>query len=406
MIERYFIAFLIGRVSIWMAGVMLSVALGWHIYLETKEPIYLALIGLMQILPTFAFFIITGVVIDRFQRKYILLICTVIEFVAFTGIFIAMLFDSIPILLVFLMLLVHGVARAFQIPSEHALLPNIVSKENLEKAVAITSTVSNLAKTTGPLIAGLLIALTDRYIYGICIIIVLISFLAYLFLPMFKIHTPAEFGLKPFLSGIKFVAKKKILLAIILLDLFIVLLGSVEALLPIYAADILNVGPNGLGLMRGMPAIGAVITGILLSNIGPLRHCGKLLFAAFGICSLSVLVFGLSDIFWLSLVALFIYGATDMLSVNIRFTLAQTITPDAVRGRVSAIFATSTASSNQLGEFRAGMAATAVGPIGATIIGGILGLIICISGIFKFPMLWKLDKISDLRNESNEFKKE
>ena len=179
MIERYFIAFLIGRVSIWMAGVMLSVALGWHIYLETKEPIYLALIGLMQILPTFAFFIITGVVIDRFQRKYILLICTVIEFVAFTGIFIAMLFDSIPILLVFLMLLVHGVARAFQIPSEHALLPNIVSKENLEKAVAITSTVSNLAKTTGPLIAGLLIALTDRYIYGICIIIVLISILIY-----------------------------------------------------------------------------------------------------------------------------------------------------------------------------------------------------------------------------------
>jgi MFS family permease len=304
------------------------------------------------------------------------------------------------------MLLVHGVARAFQIPSEHALLPNIVSKENLEKAVAITSTVSNLAKTTGPLIAGLLIALTDRYIYGICIIIVLISFLAYLFLPMFKIHAPAEFGLKPFLSGIKFVAKKKILLAIILLDLFIVLLGSVEALLPIYAADILNVGPNGLGLMRGMPAIGAVITGILLSNIGPLRHCGKLLFAAFGICSLSVLVFGLSDIFWLSLIALFIYGATDMLSVNIRFTLAQTITPDAVRGRVSAIFATSTASSNQLGEFRAGTLATAVGPIGATIIGGILGLIICISGIFKFPMLWKLDKISDLRNESNEFKKE
>ena len=132
MIERYFIAFLIGRVSIWMAGVMLSVALGWHIYLETKEPIYLALIGLMQILPTFAFFIITGVVIDRFQRKYILLICTSIEFVAFTGIFIAMLLDSIPILLVFLMLLVHGIARAFQIPSEHALLPNIVSKENLE----------------------------------------------------------------------------------------------------------------------------------------------------------------------------------------------------------------------------------------------------------------------------------
>ena len=129
-------------------------------------------------------------------------------------------------------------------------------------------------------------------------------------------------------------------------------------------------------------------------------------FAAFGICSLSVLVFGLSDIFWLSLIALFICGATDMLSVNIRFTLAQTITPDAVRGRVSAIFATSTASSNQLGEFRAGTMATVVGPVGATIIGGVLGLIICVSGIFKFPMLWNLDKISDLRSESNEFKNE
>jgi MFS family permease len=148
-----------------------------------------------------------------------------------------------------------------------------------------------------------------------------------------------------------------------------------------------------------MPAIGAVAAGIVLSNLGPLRNCGKKLFAAFALCSISVLVFGFSEIFWLSLVALFVYGATDMLSVNIRFTLAQTITPDAVRGRVSAVFATCTASSNQLGEFRAGTFATAIGPVGATIMGGALGLIICVGGIFKFPMLWKLDKISDLKKE-------
>ena len=399
MIESRFLAFLIGRVSIWMAGVMLSVALGWHVYLETKEPLYLALIGLMQILPTFAFFIITGVIIDRVQRKYILLICTLVEFIAFTGIFFAMQFDVIPISFIFCMLLIHGSARAFQIPSEHAILPNIVSSENLAKAVAITSTVSNLAKTIGPLIAGLLIAFIDRQVYGICLFIVVVSFTAYLFLPKLTINAPVETGLKPFLSGIKFVAKNRILLGIILLDLFIVLLSSVEALLPIYAADILDVGPNGLGLMRGMPAIGAVAAGIVLSNLGPLRHCGKKLFAAFALCSISVLVFGFSEIFWLSLVALFVYGATDMLSVNIRFTLAQTITPDAVRGRVSAVFATCTASSNQLGEFRAGTFATAIGPIGATIMGGALGLIICVGGIFKFPMLWKLDKISDLKKE-------
>lgn len=398
MIERSFIAFLIGRVSIWMAGVMLSVALGWHVYLETKEPIYLALIGLMQILPTFLFFIITGVVIDRFQRKYILLACTLVEFIAFTGILIGMQFDIIPIKFIFYMLLIHGSARAFQIPSEHAILPNIVSQENLAKAVAITSTVSNLAKTTGPLIAGLLIALIDRQVYGVCLLAVIISFTAYLFLPLLVINAPIEAGLKPFLSGIKFVAKNRILLGIILLDLFIVLLSSIEALLPIYAVDILQVGPNGLGLMRGMPAIGAVITGILLSNISPLRNCGKKLFAAFALCSVSVLVFGFSEIFWLSLIALFVYGATDMLSVNIRFTLAQTITPDEVRGRVSAVFATSTASSNQLGEFRAGTVATALGPVGATIIGGVLGLVICIGGILKFPTLWKLDRISDLKD--------
>ena len=401
MIERQFIAFLIGRVSVWMAGVMLSVSLGWHVYIETKEPLYLALIGLMQILPTFAFFIITGVVIDRIQRKYILLTCTAVEFIAFTGIFLAMQFDSIPISFIFSMLLIYGSARAFQIPSEHAILPNIVSSKNLAKAVAITSTVSNLAKTIGPIISGLLIALIDRYVYGICLFIIIISFSAYLFLPLLIINSSSEAGIKPFLSGIKFVAKKKILLGIILLDLFIVLLSSVEALLPIYAADILNVGPDGLGLMRGMPAIGAVIAGIVLSNVSPLRHCGKLLFGAFALCSISVLVFGFSDILWISLLALFVYGATDMLSVNIRFTLAQTITPDAVRGRVSAVFATCTASSNQLGEFRAGTVANAIGPIGATIVGGILGLVICISGIIKFPSLWKLDKISDLKNNTD-----
>ncbi len=396
MIERHFLAFLVGRVSIWMANVMLSVALGWHVYLETKEPLYLALIGLMQILPTFVFFIITGVIIDRVQRKYILLICTIIEFIAFLGIFMAMQFESIPISFIFFMLLVHGSARAFQIPSEHAILPNIVSSRNLAKAVAITSTISNLAKTIGPLVSGLLIALVDRYVYGICLLIILLSFISYLFLPLLIINSPSETGIKPFLSGIKFVAKKKILLAIILLDLFIVLLSSVEALLPIYAADILNVGPDGLGLMRGMPAIGAVIAGIILSKVTPLRYCGKLLFGAFALCSISVLVFGFSKIFWLSLLALFIYGATDMLSVNIRFTLAQTITPDSVRGRVSAVFATCTASSNQLGEFRAGMLANAISPVGATIVGGMLGLFICISGMIKFPLLWKLDRISDL----------
>ena len=190
MIEHRFLAFLIGRVSIWMAGVMLSVALGWHVYLETKEPLYLALIGLMQILPTFAFFIITGVIIDRVQRKYILLICTLVEFIAFAGIFFAMQFDIIPISFIFCMLLIHGSARAFQIPSEHAILPNIVSSENLEKAVAITSTVSNLAKTIGPLIAGLLIAFIDRQVYGICLFIVVVSFTAYLFLPKLTINPP------------------------------------------------------------------------------------------------------------------------------------------------------------------------------------------------------------------------
>ena len=404
MIDRGFVAFLIGRVSIWAASVMLSVALGWHIYIETREPFFLALIGLMQILPTFAFFIITGFIIDRIQRKYILLICTLTEFVAFAGIFLAMQVDSISLPFIFYMLLLHGSARAFQIPSEHAILPNIVKPDKLEKAVAITSTVSNFAKTIGPLIAGLFIALIDKYIYVVLLFIVLISFLSYLFIPLLKINTPTENGIKPLLSGIRFVAKKKVLLAVILLDLFIVLLSSVEALLPIYAADILKVGPDGLGLMRGMPAIGAVIAGIVLSNIGPLRYCGRLLFGAFALCSISVLVFGFSDIFWLSLIALFVYGATDMLSVNIRFTLAQTITPDEVRGRVSAVFATCTASSNQLGEFRAGSIATAIGPIGTTILGGTLGLIICIIGVFKSPKLWRLDKISDLRYSSEQNK--
>ncbi len=376
---------------------MLSVAIGWHIYKLTGDPFDLALIGLVQVTPILSLFIFTGWVVDNFPRKTILILCGLVETCTLISMAIVMHTDTINVNYIFALLFVHGCTRAFLSPAQQAILPNIVSEEALSKAVAITSTVWNAASTSGPFIAGLLIAWIDLDTYWLLGFLSLAGTLLMFSLPRLAHVKASGRGIDQILGGIRFIKNSPYVLGSISLDLLVVLLGSVMALLPIYAADILHVGPEGLGILRGMPALGAVIMGLLMTRMPPMRHSGITLFGALAIFAFSILVFAVSKNYWLSLGALCIYGAADMVSVNIRSTLIQLATPDSLRGRVGAVNSIFIASSNDIGDFRAGAVAAVIPPVATVALGGIMALLVTVAGYYYFPKIRKLDLLTDAK---------
>ena len=263
-------------------------------------------------------------------------------------------------------------------------------------SIQLNSTIGKIFATAGPLLAGVLITLIDVYTYLVAAGLMGISTIAYLFLPKLTRLKPVGRSLDMVLGGVAYVRSNSIVLGAIALDLFIVLMGSVVTLLPVYAADILNVGPESLGVLRGMPALGGVVVGLGLAAMPPMRRSGLCLFAALLVFAASILVFAVSTIFWVSLVALFVYGAADMVSVNIRMTLIQLATPDHLRGRVSAVNAIFISSSNEMGDVRAGSAAALLGPVTTVFVGGLAALSVAIGGWYVFPKLRHLDRLADL----------
>ena len=396
-----FISYLIARASISLAGTMLSVAVGWHLYQLTGNPFDLALVGLVQVAPILSLFMITGWVVDHFPRKVILVLCAAVETLVLIALALVMNAEKIDTTAIFILLFFHGCARAFYSPAQQAILPNIVSKAFLSQAVAITSSVWNAASTGGPFIAGLLIAWLDLNTYWVIALLSAIGIVLFFSLPTLTHLKPTEKGLAQLLGGIHFIKANPIVLGSISIDLFIVLAGSVVALLPIYAIDILHVGPEALGVLRAMPALGAVMIGIVMAKSTELRNSGRMLFISLAIFSFSILLFAFSTSYWLSLIALWIYGASDMVSVNIRSTLVQIATPDKLRGRVSAVNSIFIASSNKVGDFRAGAVATVLPPIATVTLGGIMALGITLGSYILFPKIRKLDKLTDAHTDTN-----
>lgn len=374
---------------------MLSVSVGWHIYEATGNPFDLALVGLMQILPIVGLFIVSGWVVDHLPRKYVLVGCAVAQVVVFIGLAISFGNGEFDRVAVYSLLLLNGAARAFYSPAVESLLPSIVSKEELSQAVAISSTCWTAAAAAGPFIAGLLIAWIDTDIYQLLAILSFSAGLAVFALPSMTVRRPSGRGLAQLLDGIRYVYRNPYVFPSIFLDMIIVLAGSVVALLPVYAVDVLKVGPEALGLMHAMPALGAVTAGGLLAYLPTMRRTGFLLSASLAVFALSIIVFGLSSSLWLSLAALFVYGASDMVSVNIRSTVIQLATPEQLRGRVNAVNSLFIATSNDAGAFRAGAVATALGPISTVLLGGAMAVGVVIGGYFLFPNLRRLDRITD-----------
>jgi MFS family permease len=393
--HKPFTCFWFARVATAIAFQMVGVAVGWQIYALTDSAWYLGLVGLAQFLPMFCLTLFAGFVADRYDRRTISRACQILEAIATVvlawGSASAWLTKNTILFIVFLI----GSARAFEGPTMIALLPQLVSKEVLPRAVTVSASAMQTAMIVGPAIGGILYVAGPVTVY---LVASLLFFAASVFLSLFKsVATKSQrerISLAAISAGILFIWKRKEILGAISLDLFAVLLGGATALLPIYARDILQTGPWGLGFLRATPAIGALTMSIWLAH-HPLRtHIGRTMFSAVAVFGLVTIVFALSTSFALSLAALFVMGAADVISVVIRQSLVQLQTPDEMRGRVSAVNSLFIGTSNQLGEFESGVTAALFGVVPAVVIGGVGTLLVVLLWMRLFPQLKRIHSFS------------
>ncbi|MEO5691906.1 MAG: MFS transporter [Usitatibacter sp.] len=384
---RSFYFFLWTRLLGTAANQMLLVALGWQMYDLTSSAWDLGLVGLLQFIPTLVFTIPAGQLADRVDRRKVLGASLALQGLVALWLAWASHGGFAGRDLIFLLSIVLGAARALQNPAIQSIVPSLVPRSELVRAMALSTGAMKIAVIGGPALGGFLYVAGPAVVYGTCFALNFVSLLTVFSIPRFEHESKEPVSWSSLFAGVGFIWNHKVALGAISLDLFAVLLGSVTALLPIYAKDILHVGPWGLGLLRAAPAVGALGMAVLLASNPMKRRVGRNLLIAVGIYGVTVVVFALSHSFVLSLVALGIGGAADMVSIVVRQTLVQLETPDEMRGRVSAVNSTFISASNQLGEFRAGAAAAFMGPYGAVLVGG-LGTILVV-GLWTrlFPAL-------------------
>lgn len=377
------------------ASQMLLVAIGWHMYDLTSSAWDLGLVGLYQFAPALVLALYAGHVVDRHHRGRIVAACFAVQGLVALALLAAhqMQHDSRGLLLG--MSLVLGAVRAFQMPAQQALTPMLVPPLMLSRAMAFSSAGMQGAIIGGPALGGLLFIIGMGAVYGasvLCFVVggVLVARLRYSYTP--AVREPVTVA--TVLAGVDFIWKRKPVLGAVSLDLFAVLLGGAVALLPIYAKDILHTGPWGLGLLRGAPAVGALVMSIALTRRPIERHVGRTLLFAIAVFGVCMIVFGLSRSFLVSLVALAVSGGADMVNVVIRQTLVQLETPDAMRGRVSAVNSIFIGASNQLGEFESGATAALLGPVGSVVMGGVGTVLVALTWFRLFPSLAQRDRMT------------
>ncbi len=396
--NRDFLLFLASRAANVTGNQIITVAVGWHVYLMTGDPLDLGLVGLSQFAPALVLFLVAGLAADRFDRRAIIVLCNAGHAVA-AGLLLAYpLAEGRAVWPVFAILVLHGAARAFYFTAGQAILPNLVAPALFARAVAWSSSVNKTAQLGGPAAGGVLVAAGGEWAYAAALAVFACSGLAAGLIAHRLAPRPREpFGLETVLGGFRFVWRRKVVLGAISIDLLAVLFGSVMGLLPVFARDILHVGADGLGLMRAMPGVGSLVVGLALTRLAAPRRMGRAFFVSLTIFGAAIVVFGLSEVFWLSLVALAIYGGADMVSVYIRLTVVQLATPDAMRGRVSAVNAVAINASNELGDFRAGVMAAALGTVPAVLAGGAATLAVTALWLRAFPALRRIDRLEDVR---------
>ncbi len=386
--QRNFVHFWVGQIASSFAFQMLSVGIGWQMYELTNSALALGLVGLFQFLPHLLLTLVIGHVADRYNRR-IICICTRLTMASTVGILaFGNLTDTLSANMIYACAVLLGTARAFEMPASQAILPNLVPSQYLSRAVSAIASAREISVIVGPALGGLIYLLGASTLYLTSMTCFLVSCLIMFFLRYnYVVKHKAPVDLAHLLGGLRFIKNNKLILGSISMDMFAVLLGGATALLPIVAKDILHTGPWGLGLLRCAPAVGALLMSIYLAR-NPLQHSvGKIMYGAVAIFGVATIVFGLSQHLILSLIALFVLGASDMISVVIRSTLVQLETPDDMRGRVSAANSIFIGSSNQLGEFESGATAALFGTVPAIVIGGVGTLAVVGVWMYLFPNL-------------------
>jgi len=405
--HREFTLYLCARFLGAVAVQMQSVAVGWQVYALTGDALDLGLVGLAQFAPFLPLVLIAGQMADRFDRRRIIMLCYAVEMlcglllIGFTATGLAVVWP------VFAAMALYGSARAFMMPSSQAIVINLVPAESFGNAVALSSSSFQLATIAGPALGGMLYLAGPMTVYTT--VSVLLGLSVILMLAMRRI--PQKTGerepmsWRTVLEGLRFVRSRPAVFGAISLDLFAVLFGGATALLPAYASDILHVGPTGLGLLRTAPGAGAALTALMLAFAPISRHVGRWMFGGVALFGLAIIVLGLSTSFPLSLAALFLLGAGDMVSVYIRHMLVQLETPDAIRGRVSAVNSVFIGASNELGEFESGLTAAWFGLAPAIIVGGTVTLTVALIWMYGFPGLRTMDRFPQRASETPPFRK-
>ena len=385
--------YLVSRVLTTVAYQIESIAIGWQVYAIRKDPLDLGWVGLAQFIPMLVFSLWGGQLADRFERKKILIYCYLVWVLSVVVMAIATAMGQGTLSLFLVLLFVQGTIRAFSNPAAHAFVTQVVPEKELKRAIALNASIWQASTITGPMVGGILYGILEKpeWVYAIA---AGASFLGICFLSQVSATShekiKEKLTLKNLFSGVEYVRSKPVLLGCISLDLFAVLFGGATALLPAYASDILHVGPKGLGILRAAPAIGAIFTSLWLSRWPMKQRAGFWLFIHVVIFGLSTIGFGLSHVMWLSLLMLFISGASDMVSVVIRMTLVQLASPPAMRGRVSAVNSIFISASNELGEFESGMTAGWFGVVPAVVIGGLGSVFVAAIWAWRFPDLRKM----------------
>lgn len=395
-LTRTVVVYLGSRFCAGTAMMMLRAAIAWHVFQLTRSPFHLGLIGLVQFLPAFALTLVAGALADTTDRRRIMMTAQLVALASGIVLCVATARGTVTLGLLYGIVVVAAIATAFDSPARMAFLPSLVGRLAFPRVATIASTIQALAFATGPALGGLLIAdLGTAAAYAAYVALILTALLLLAFLPSPpEAPTGRGVSLAVIREGLQFVRSRPIILGCMTLDMFAVIFGGATALLPVYATEILHVGPRGYGLLSSALEIGALCTSIVLITLPPIRRTGRTLLFAVAVYGLATIVFGLSRSFPLSIVAYMLVGVADQVSVVMRSTTIQLSTPDELRGRVSAVNLLFIGASNQLGAAESGFVAAATSATFAVVSGGIASLLVLAMVVWKIPELarYRIDR--------------
>jgi MFS family permease len=374
---------------------MVGVAMGWQMYTLTGSALDLGLVGLSQFLPMTVLILVAGQLADRYDRRRIAQVSQMVECIAAATLAYGAFTGTTTREMIFAAAFLLGAGRAGESPTMQTLLPAVVPVTLFPRAVAASSAAQQAATITGPAIGGLIYAFSPTAVYTICFVLFASAATQLVFLHYERSTSRPPVTLDGFFAGVRYMWRNKILLGVITLDLFAVFLGGATALLPIFAKDVFDAGPAGLGILRAAPAIGALLVTVMLARWTFSRSIGRIEFLAVAVFGIATIVFAVTGSFWLAWLALAIMGGADAVSVVIRVTLMQIETPDDMRGRVTAVNSLFISMSNQLGDFRAGAVAAWIGAGPAVLLGGVGALLTVLLCIRLFPELYRMETFSN-----------